>query len=63
MPKSPFPSMVLEDSDPELVTRVRARDPDWKIASYLRVFRLITTISSSEVSRGEASIFRNQEEE
>ena len=55
--------MVPEDSDPELVTRVRARDPDWKIASYLRVFRLITTISSSEVSRGEASIFRNQEEE
>ena len=30
---SPILSMVPEDSDPELVTRVRARDPDWKSAS------------------------------
>lgn len=30
--KSPFLSLVPEDSDPELVTRVSARDPDWKSA-------------------------------
>jgi hypothetical protein len=30
---SPFLSLVPEDSDPELVTRVNARDPGWKRAS------------------------------
>lgn len=47
---SPILSLVPEDSDPELVTRVRARDPDWKSVPCLRVFRWIATIEDGEVA-------------